>query len=60
VRVLPNNLLRLPGGCGLLTAWVDANDAPRGDRFFIERLVLSIESHGRSAWADVPENRGDG
>jgi outer membrane protein assembly factor BamB len=36
-----------------LRRWVDAEDAPRGDLFFIERLVLAIEAHGEESWVDV-------
>lgn len=38
-----------------LRVWVDAEDAPVGDLFFIERLVLAIEARGRAAW--VPWDR---
>jgi hypothetical protein len=37
-----------------LAVWVDAEDAPRGDLFFIERLVLALEAHGRPRWEPVP------
>jgi hypothetical protein len=36
-----------------LRVWVDAEDAPIGDLYFIERLVLAIEAHGRESWQDV-------
>lgn len=36
-----------------LAVWAVANDAPRGDLFFIERLVLAIESYGRYEWTGV-------
>jgi hypothetical protein len=36
-----------------LRVWVDAEDAPRGDLFFIERLVLAIEATGQEDWRDV-------
>jgi hypothetical protein len=36
-----------------LAIWVDAEDAPRGDLFFIERLVLAIEAYGQEQWVDV-------
>jgi hypothetical protein len=36
-----------------LRRWVDAEDAPRGDLFFIERLVLAIEAYGEESWVDV-------
>jgi hypothetical protein len=34
---------------------VDAEDAPRGDLYFLERLVLAIESHGDATWRDIRE-----
>jgi len=34
-----------------LAVWADAEDAPRGDLFYIRRLVLAIESTGKVAWA---------
>jgi len=37
---------------GQLRIWVDAEDAPRGDLFFIERLVLAIEALGEERWVD--------
>jgi hypothetical protein len=38
-----------------LRRWVDAEDSPRGDLFFMERLVLAIESHGIATWRDIRE-----
>jgi hypothetical protein len=40
-----------------LRGWVDAEDSPRGDLFFIERLVLAIEAHGKVQWTDVRRPR---
>ena len=37
-----------------LRAWVDAEDAPRGDLFYIERLALAIEALGTSRWVEAP------
>jgi hypothetical protein len=36
-----------------LRKWVDAEDAPLGDWFFLERLVLALEAHGAAQWRDV-------
>jgi hypothetical protein len=36
-----------------LHVWVDAEDAPRGDLFFLERLVLAIEAGGEERWVEV-------
>ncbi len=36
-----------------LRVWVDAEDAPRGDLFFIHRLVLAIEAYGHKRWVEV-------
>jgi hypothetical protein len=36
-----------------LLRWVDAEDAPRGDLFFIERLVLALEAYGDELWVDI-------
>jgi len=37
-----------------LRVWVDAEDAPRGDLFYIERLALAIEALGTPRWAAAP------
>jgi hypothetical protein len=36
-----------------LQTWVDAEDAPRGDLFFLERLVLALEALGQEQWVDL-------
>ncbi|MBN1846661.1 MAG: hypothetical protein JW810_13330, partial [Sedimentisphaerales bacterium] len=38
---------------GQLLIWVDAEDAPLGDLFFLERLVLAIEAWGQADWRAV-------
>ena len=36
-----------------LQRYVDAEDAPIGDLFFLERLLLTLEAHGHESWVDV-------
>jgi hypothetical protein len=36
-----------------LWKYVDAEDAPIGDLFFLERLLLTLEAHGQETWHDV-------
>lgn len=37
-----------------LADYASAEDAPRGDLFYIERLVTAIEQAGRGTWTRLP------
>jgi hypothetical protein len=51
--IFPARALVQPAQAKELRMWVDAEDAPRGDLFYLERLVLAIEAMGKETWVDV-------
>jgi hypothetical protein len=36
-----------------LARWVDAEDAPLGDLYYLERMTLAIERYGRREWKAI-------